>query len=91
MMCVGQKELKTLMRPERSDPWGDIHGQEQERGSDGRVVEPVLQSHQLFMRVAITVALLVLLVPVAIEVAKWSWSYVREGWETISLLLRRMR
>jgi hypothetical protein len=43
------------------------------------------------MRVAIGVALLVLLVPVAIEVAKWFWSYVREGWETISLLLRRMR
>jgi len=78
------------MRPERPDPWGHIHGKELERRSDGRVVEPVLQSHQLFMRVAITVALLVLLVPVAIEVAKWSWSYVREGWETISLLLRRM-
>jgi hypothetical protein len=90
-MCVGQKELKTLMRPERSDPWGHIHSQEQERRSDGRLAEPVLQSHHLFMRVAITVALLVLLVPVAIEVAKWSWSYVREGWETISLLLRRMR
>jgi hypothetical protein len=79
------------MRPERSDPWGHIQGQEQERRSDSRLVEPVLQSHHLFMRVAITVALLVLFVPVAIEVAKWSWSYVREGWETISLLLRRMR
>lgn len=90
-MCVGQKELKTLMRPERSDLWGDIHGSEQGLRGDGRSAEPVLQSHQLFMRVAITVALLVLLVPVAIEVAKWSWSYVREGWETISLLLRRMR
>jgi hypothetical protein len=43
------------------------------------------------MRVAIGVALLVLLVPVAIEAAKWSWSYVREGWETISLLLRSIR
>ena len=90
-MCVGQKELKTLMRPERSDPWGDIHGSEQGLRGDGRSAEPVLQSHQLFMRVAITVALLVLLVPVAIEVAKWSWSYVREGWETISLLLRSIR
>ena len=90
-MCVGQKELRMPMRPERSDPWGDIHGSEQGPRGDGRLVEPVLQSHQLFMRVAITVALLVLLVPVAIEVAKWSWSYVREGWETISLLLRRMR
>ena len=79
------------MRPEVKDPWGDIHGSEQGPRGDGRLAEPVLQSHQLFMRVAITVALLVLLVPVAIEVAKWSWSYVREGWETISLLLRRMR
>ena len=79
------------MRPERSDPWGQIHGQEQDRRSDGKLIEPVLQSHQLFTRVAIVVALLVLLVPVAIEVAKWSWGYVREGWETISLLLRSMR
>ena len=79
------------MRPEVKDPWGDIHGSEQGPRGDGRLAEPVLQSHQLFMRVAITVALLVLLVPVTIEVAKWSWSYVREGWETISLLLRRMR
>ena len=82
------------MRPEVVDPWGDIQST---RGcgigseNAGKTVEPVLQSHHLFMRVAITVALLVLLVPVAIEVAKWSWSYVREGWETISLLLRRMR
>ena len=79
------------MRPEVVDPWGDIHGSEHGLRGDGRIVEPVLQSHQLFMRVAIAVAVLVLLVPVAIEVAKWSWSYVREGWETISLLLRRMR
>ena len=79
------------MRPERTDPWGDIHGQEQRSRGDGMFVEPVLQSHQLFMRVAITVAVLVLLVPIGIEVAKWSWSYVREGWETISLLLRSMR
>lgn len=79
------------MRPERTDPWGHIHGQEQDRRSDGKPSEPVLQSHQLFMRVAIIVALLVLLVPVAIEVVKWSWSYVREGWETISLLLRSAR
>jgi len=79
------------MRPERSDPWGHIHSQEQERRSDGRLDEPVLQSHQIFMRVAIGVAVLVLLVPVAIEVAKWSWSYVLEGWETISLLLRSVR
>ena len=89
-MCVGQKELKTPMRPERSDPWGEI----QAKGcvpQSSWPVEPVLQSHQLFMRVAIGVALLVLFVPVAIEVAKWSWSYVREGWETISLLLRSMR
>ena len=89
-MFAAQSVPKNPMRPEQSDPWGHIHGQELEQRSDGRVVEPVLQSHQLFMRVAITVALLVLLVPVAIEVAKWSWSYVREGWETISLLLRRM-
>jgi len=89
-MFADQSVPKNPMRPERSDPWGRVHGQEQELRSDGRVVEPVLQSHQLFLRVAITVALLVLLVPVAIEVAKWSWSYVREGWETISLLLRRM-
>ena len=79
------------MRPERSDPWGDIHDPERGLHADGRIVEPVLQSHQLFMRVAIAVALLVLLVPIAIDVAKWSWSYVREGWETISLLLRSMR
>ena len=79
------------MRPERSDPWGHIHGQEQERRSGSRLVEPVLQSHHLFMRVAIGVAVLVLFVPVAIEVAKWSWGYVREGWETISLLLRSIR
>ena len=90
-MFEGQLAPKNPMRPERSDPWGHIHGQEQERRSDGRLVEPVLQSHQLFMRVAIAVAVLVLLVPVAIEVAKWSWSYVREGWETISLLLRSIR
>lgn len=79
------------MRRERCDPWGDIHGQEQERGSDGRLAEPVLQSYQLFVRVAIVVALLVLLGPVAIQVAQWCWSYVREGWETISLLLRSVR
>ena len=79
------------MRPERTDPWGHIHGQERERRSGGRFVEPVLQGHHLFIRVAIGVAALVLFVPVAIEVAKWSWSYVREGWETISLLLRGMR
>jgi len=82
------------MRPEQSDPWGKIQSRRPcDVGFDkaGRPVEPVLQSHQLFMRVAIGVALLVLLVPVAIEVAKWSWSYVREGWETISLLLRSIR
>ena len=79
------------MRPERTDPWGQIHQPEKGPRAEGGFIEPVLQSHQLFMRVAITVALLVLLVPVAIEVAKWSWSNVLEGWETISLLLRRMR
>lgn len=79
------------MRPERTDPWGQIHGTENERRGEGKFIEPVLQSHQLFMRVAIAVALLVLLVPVAIDVVKWAWSYVREGWETISLLLRSMR
>lgn len=79
------------MRPERTDPWGDIHGQERAQRSDGRFVEPVLQGHHLFIRVAVGVAALVLLVPVAIEVAKWSWSLVREGWETISLLLRSLR
>ena len=79
------------MRPERTDPWGDIHFPKTCFPNTGKPVEPVLQSHQLFVRVAIAVALLVLLVPVAIEVAKWSWSYVREGWETISLLLRSMR
>ena len=82
---------RTQVRPERTDPWSQIHGQEQGLRSDGKLSEPVLQSHQLFMRVAIAVALLVLLVPVAIEVAKWSWSYVLEGWETISLLLRSIR
>jgi hypothetical protein len=81
------------MRPERPDPWGNIQRQEREQAQNGgsKAIEPVLQSHQLFMRVAIIVALLVLLVPVAIEIAKWSWSFVREGWETISLLMRRMR
>ena len=90
-MCVDQKAQKRPMRPERTDPWGQIHQPEKGTRSEGGFTEPVLQSHQLFMRVAITVALLVLFVPVAIEVGKWSWSYVREGWETISLLLRRMR
>jgi len=82
------------MRPEVVDPWGKIQprkGCNIGFDTSSRPVGPVLQSHQLFMRVAIAVALLVLLVPVAIEVAKWSWSYVLEGWETISLLLRRMR
>lgn len=79
------------MRPEVVDPWGDIHSPKTCFPNTGKPVEPVLQSHQLFVRVAIAVALLVLLVPVATEVAKWSWSYVREGWETISLLLRSMR
>jgi len=81
------------MRPDRPDPWGNIQRQEREQvqNGHGKTIEPVLQSHQLFMRVAITVALLVLLVPVAIEVAKWAWGYLREGWETISLLMRRMR
>jgi len=90
-MCVGQKELKALMRPEVNDPWGDIQSPKSCFGNTGRPLEPVLQSHQLFVRVAVAVALLVLLVPVAIEVAKWSWSYVLEGWETISLLLRSIR
>lgn len=79
------------MRPERSDPWGKIQGQEHKARSDGRPVEPVLQSHQLFIKVAIGVAAFVLLFPVAIEFGKWSWGYVREGWETISLLLRSIR
>ena len=81
------------MRPERHDPWGNIqiHERERAQNGEGKTIEPVLQSHQLFLRVAITVSLLVLLVPVAIEVAKWSWGYLREGWETISLLMRRMR
>jgi len=79
------------MRPERADPWGQIHRREEGSRREGGFTEPVLQGHHLFMRVAVGVAVLVLLVPVAIEVAKWSWSYVREGWETISLLLRSMR
>jgi len=90
-MCVGQMAPKRQMRPERTDPWGQIHRTENRSRDEGGLNEPVLQSHQLFMRVAITVALLVLLVPIAIDLAKWSWSYVREGWETISLLLQRMR
>lgn len=79
------------MRPEVNDPWSDIQSPKSCFGNTGRPVEPVLQSHQLFARVAVAVALLVLLVPVAIEVAKWSWGYVLEGWETISLLLRSIR
>jgi hypothetical protein len=64
---------------------------EQAQNGDRKTIEPVLQSNELFIRVAITVALLVLLVPVAIEVAKWSWGYLREGWQTISILMRRLR
>jgi hypothetical protein len=81
------------MRPERPDPWGNMQRQEREQAQNGdrKTIEPVLQSNQLFIRVAITVALLVLLVPVAIEVAKWSWGYLREGWQTISILMRRLR
>ena len=81
------------MRPERPDPWGNMQRQEREQAQNGdrKTIEPVLQSNELFIRVAITVALLVLLVPVAIEVAKWSWGYLREGWQTISILMRRLR
>ena len=90
-MCVAPLVANNSMRLEHSDPWSKIHGQERKHRSEGTIVEPVLQGHELFMKVAIGVAALVLFVPVAIEAAKWSLGYISEGWETISQLLRRIR